>query len=108
MTLPQEIMLFEKRITETELFATLFDRYVYHLKEKALDPFLENENFRRAIKDYGKEDFKTYDNRIREEVTYLSDNLCNKFGYTKKGAKEVCIYVIDNDLAKQFERPTKE
>ena len=108
VTLPQEIMLFEKRITETELFATLFDRYVYHLKEKALDPFLENENFRRAIKDYGKEDFKTYDNRIREDVTYLSDNLCNKFGYTKKGAKEVCIYVIDNDLAKQFERPTKE
>jgi hypothetical protein len=24
---------------------------------------------------------------------------------TKKGAKEVCIYVIDNDLAKKFEKP---
>ncbi len=104
-TLPQEIMIQEKNIIETELYDSMFSRYVYNLKEKALDPFLENENFRRAIKDYDKEDFKTYDKRIRDEVTYLKDNLCSKYGYTKKGAKEVCIYVIDNDLAKKFEKP---
>jgi hypothetical protein len=67
-----------------------------------LDPFLENENFRRAIKDYDKEDFKTYDKRIRDDVTYLINNLCEKCKYTEQGAKGICIYVIDNDLAKKF------
>ncbi len=105
-TLPQEIILQEKSVTETTLYETMFDRYVYNLKEKALDPFLENENFRRAIKDFKKETFKTYDKRIRGEVTFLIDNLCNKCGYTQQGAKEVCMYVIDNDLAKKFERST--
>jgi len=75
------------------------------LKEKVLDPFLENENFRRAIKDYDAEDFKTYDKRIRDDVTYLIQNLCEKNHYTELGAKEVCIYVIDSDLAKKFAKP---
>ena len=38
-------------MTETRLYQELHERYVHNLKEKALDPFLENENFRRAIKD---------------------------------------------------------
>ena len=80
----------------------MHDRYVHNLKEKVLDPFLENENFRRAIKDYDHEDFKTYDKRIRDDVTYLINNLCEKCKYTEQGAKEICIYVIDNDLAKKF------
>ena len=83
----------------------MHDRYVYNLKEKVLDPFLENENFRRAIKDYNKEDFKTYDRRIRDDVTYLIGNLGKKYRYTEQGAKEVCMYVIDNDLAKKFSKP---
>jgi hypothetical protein len=29
-------------------------------------------------------------------------NLQKKFGYTEQGAQEVCIYVIDNQLAKTF------
>ncbi|MBI1919908.1 MAG: serine protein kinase PrkA [Geobacter sp.] len=105
-TLTQEIMAEEKPITETRLFADLHDRYVYNLKEKALDPFLENENFRRAIKDYDRDTFKTYDKRIRSDVAFLIGNLGSKFHYTKNGAKEVCIYVIDNDLARQFTIPT--
>jgi len=107
-TLPQEIMLQGKPVTETSLYEAMLDRYVYNLKEKALDPFLENENFRRAIKDINKDAFKTYDKRIREEVTFLIDNLCNNYDYTQQGAKEVCIYVIDNDLAKKFERSAGE
>ncbi|MCP4350532.1 MAG: serine protein kinase PrkA [Desulfobacterales bacterium] len=104
-TLTQEILLDETPVTETELYQALYERYVHNLKEKVLDPFLENENFRQAIKDYGEEEaFKTYDKRIRDDVTFLIDNLCNKCGYTHQGAKEVCIYVIDNDLAKQFEQ----
>lgn len=101
-TLSREIMIENKAITETELYESLRERYIYNLKEKVLDPFLENENFRRAIKDYETETFKTYDRKIREDVTYLITNLTKKFHYTPKGAKEVCIYVIDNDLAKRF------
>jgi ABC-type uncharacterized transport system fused permease/ATPase subunit len=89
-------------IGETKIYQSMHDRYVHNLKEKVLDPFLENENFRRAIKDYDEEDFKTYDKRIRDDVTYLINNLCEKCKYTEQGAKEICIYVIDNDLAKKF------
>ena len=102
-TLTQDIMLGGLSITETALFKALQERLVKNLKEKALDPFLDNENFRRAIKDYGVKDFKTYDKRIRDDVKYLIRNLRKKFGYTEQGAKEVCIYVIDNDLARKFD-----
>lgn len=101
-TLTQDMLIHGKEITETEVYQSLHDRYVYNLKEKVLDPFLRNENFRRAIKDYTTESFRTYDKRIREEVTFLMGNLNKKYGYSELGAKEVCIYVIDNDLAKTF------
>lgn len=104
-TLTQEIMVEGLPITATKIYQSMHDRYVYNLKEKVLDPFLENENFRRGIKDYNKEDFKTYDRRIRDDVSYLIDNLCKKYRYTEQGAKEVCMYVIDNDLAKKFSNP---
>jgi hypothetical protein len=95
-TLTQELMLEGKPIAETGLYTSLYERYVYHIKEKVLEPFLKNENFRRAIKDFDSEDFKTYDRRIRDDVTYLMDNLCKKFNYTQLGAREVCIYLVDN------------
>ena len=101
-TLTQEIMVEGLRLTESKIFQEMHDRYVNNLKEKVLEPFLKNENFRRAIKDYDAEDFKTYDKRIRNDVTYLINNLCEKYHYPELGAKEVCIYVIDNDLAKKF------
>ena len=104
-TLTQEIMLEGKDITQTGLYRSLHERYVYHLKEKVMDPFLENGNFRRAVKDYNKEAFKTYDKRIRDEVEYLINNLCTKHFYTEQGAKQVCMYVIDMDLAKTFSNP---
>ena len=104
-TLTQEIMVEGKPITETKIYESMYDRYIYNLKEKVLDPLLKNENFRRAIKDYNEEDFKAYDQKIRDDVTYLIKNLCGKYKYTELGAKEVCIYVIDNDLAKKFENP---
>jgi len=101
-TLTQEIMVEDVPIAETKIYQSMHDRYVHNLKEKVLNPFLKNENFRRAIKDYDAEDFKTYDKRIRDDVTYLINNLCEKCKYTERGAKEICIYVIDNDLAKKF------
>jgi predicted nucleic-acid-binding protein len=101
-TLTQEIMVEGLPIDRTRLFRDLNDRYVHNLKEKVLDPLLENENFRRAIKDFNEEAFKTYDKKIREDVAYLIANLGRKYRYSEQGAKEVCIYVIDNDLAKKF------
>jgi len=104
-TLTQEIMVEGKPVTETKIYQSLHERYVYNLKEKVLDPFLENENFRRAIKDYDEEGFKAYDKKIKNDVTYLVNNLCTRYKYTKRGAKEVCIYSIDSDLAKKFANP---
>ena len=101
-TLTQEILMEGKSITKTALFEALHERYVFNLKEKALDPFMDKKNFRMAIKDYEGDDFKTYDKRIRNDVTFLITNLCSKYRYTQQGAKEVCIYVIDNELPKKF------
>jgi len=98
-TLTQEILSEGRSLTATELYQNLHERYVSHLKDKALDPFLKNENFRRAIKDFGRDEFKAYDKKIRDDVSFLMSNLCDKHFYTRKGAKEVCIYVIDNQLA---------
>jgi len=104
VTLTQEIRAAGKSIDGTALYRELYDRYVYNLKEKVLDPFLENENFRRAIKDYNSDDFKTYDKRIKNDVSFLIGNLCNRYGYTHQGAQAVCIYAIDNDLARYYGR----
>ncbi len=101
-TLTRDIMLDGKPVTQTDLYANLRERYIFHLKEKALDPFLKNENFRRAIKDFDTEAFKTYDRKIREDVAFLIDNLVKKYQYNKKGAREICMYVVDNDLARKF------
>ncbi len=101
-TLTQEILVDGKPIDETDVYATLQERYVYNLKENVLDPLLENKNFRRAIKDYDTDAFKTYDKKIRNVVTYLIHNLDTKYHYTEQSAKEICVYVIDNDLAKKF------
>lgn len=89
-------------IEETEQYAALLARYNRSLKENVMAPFIKNENFRRAIKDFGNDTFKTYDKRIRFEVTLLFSNLETKFGYSRQGAKKICIYAIDNDLAKKY------
>lgn len=102
-TLTQEILAEGRDPRETRLYRTLHERYVHNLKEKVLDPFLDNPNFRRAIKDYDSDAFKTYDKRIRDDVSFLINNLCGaKFHYTRQSAREVCVYVIDNDLARKF------
>ncbi|MFT5700722.1 MAG: putative Ser/Thr protein kinase [Desulforhopalus sp.] len=103
--LPQEMLRDGLKITETTLYQYLYDKYIHTLKEKVLEPFLENENFRRAIKDYNREDFKTYDKKIQSDVTFLIENLQKKYRYSRQGAKEICIYVVDNNLAQIFSEP---
>ena len=103
-TLTQEIINESKDITKTTLYFNLMERYLHNLKQKVLDPFLTNENFRRAIKDYDTKTFHTYDSRIQEDVTFLINNLVKKYHYTPTGAKEMCIYVVDNDLPQKFNK----
>jgi predicted Ser/Thr protein kinase len=98
----QQILIEGRNVTATNIFKDLRERYVHNLKEKVLDPFLENENFRRAIKDADEPEFTSYDRKIREDVAYLIGNLKTKYHYSQQGAKEVSMYVIDNDLAKKF------
>lgn len=100
--LPQEILRDGLTITETALYLHLYERYTYSLKEKVLEPFLKNENFRRAIKDFDLDQFRTYDKKIQSDVTFMIDNLQKKHRYSRQGAKEICIYVVDNNIAEMF------
>ncbi|MDO8592621.1 MAG: serine protein kinase PrkA [bacterium] len=100
----QEIMIGDKKITDTEQYRDLKERYSQNLKETVLDPFLDDTNFRTAINDYGTENFSNNDKKIKDDVALLINNLINKSGYTEQGAKEVCVYVIDNDLARKYSK----
>lgn len=102
ITLTREILQEKKKLTETELYKELHQRYMRNLKNNALDPFLENENFRNAIKEYNTKEFSAHDKKIRKDVTFLIKNLEKKFTYSEDGAKEICIYVIDKNLATKF------
>ncbi len=99
-TLAQEMRVEGKSIIETKLYLDLYALYTRSLKENALDPFLDNDNFRQAIKDFGSDEFKAHDQAIQDDVGFLIQNLCDKFGYTREGAKQVCVNVIDKDLAR--------
>ncbi len=97
-TLAREIRVMGIDIKETTQYKSLFERLIRNLKENALTPFITNENFRRAIIDYGTPSFKMYDNRLRKDVNFLIQNLKIKFGYTESGAKQICVYLIDHGL----------
>ncbi|MCG8568539.1 MAG: serine protein kinase PrkA [Spirochaetes bacterium] len=92
----------KKKLIHTDLYKELHDRYTKNLKTNALDPFLKNENFRNAIKEYHTQDFSSHDRKIKRDVTLLIRNLMRHFYYSEEGAKEVCIYVIDKQLATVF------
>ncbi len=92
----------DRKITETPLYQDLFLDYTKNLKEKALDPFIKSDGFREAVRCSGTKEFATFDTRIKEHVTHMIENLVNKFGYTEQGAKEICLYVIDQKLAERF------
>jgi predicted Ser/Thr protein kinase len=101
-TLAQDINMEEKQITETKQYKKLFDRYTKNLKENALVMYLDNENFRRAIQAYNTPAFNTFDERLKNDVTNLIGNLQKKFNYNEEGARQVSIYVLDKDLAREY------
>ncbi|MDP3731363.1 MAG: serine protein kinase PrkA [bacterium] len=90
------------QITETELYKELFVACVRNLKEKTFEPFLKSDNFKEAVKAFGTGEFETFDTRLREHVAYMVNNLVNQFGYTEQGAKEICLYVVDQKLIEKF------
>lgn len=100
--LTQEILAEGKAITQTELYTTLYERYLHHIKAKVLDPFIANQNFRRAIKDFGTEEFKTYDHKIQNDVSFMMKNLQRRYNYSRQGAKETFIDLIDRGVAQKF------
>ncbi len=104
--LPQEMLRDGLPITETSLYLHLYERYTFNLKEKVLEPFLKNENFRRAVKDFDQDQFRTYDKKIQSDITFMIENLQKKHRYSRQGAKEICSYVIDNNLAEMFSGTT--
>jgi hypothetical protein len=107
IALPQEMLRDGMLITETSLYAHLYEKCIHNLKEKVLEPFLKNENFRRAVKVFNREEFKTYDRKIQDDITYMMENLQKKHKYSRQGAKEICTYVVDNNIAENFALPPK-
>jgi len=101
-TLSQEIKVQNKHIEDTEQFKELYEKYTKNLKENALAPYLNNDNFRRAILDFDSAGFKTYDSKLRRDIKMLISNLMKIYNYTQEGAKQVCIYALDKNLVKQF------
>jgi predicted Ser/Thr protein kinase len=101
-SLAHEIKVLKKKITETELFRKLFERYTRNLKSNALAPYTENDNFRRALSDHGSKGFDKYDDRIKRDINHLIQNLQNKFGYCATGAKQVSMYVLERKLVDKY------
>jgi predicted Ser/Thr protein kinase len=89
-------------ICKTEIYKELYDSYINNLREHIFQPFLQYTAFENAIKEFGTPKFEVYDNRTKEEVTFLIKNLTEKFKYSKEGAKHVCLYIIRNKIAENF------
>ena len=101
-TLSYEIKLLKKEIHETKLYATLFEKYTRNLKENALANYSQNDNFRRALLDFGTTGYKSYDNIVKNTISRMINNLKCKFGYNSEGARQMALYVIDKKLDKKY------
>jgi len=97
-TLAQEIKVHDKKITQTSQFRRLFIDYTSNLKQNALIPFLDNQNFRQAVIDFGTKNFEKYDSRLKNDIHRLIKNLKHRYRYTTSSAIDTVLYVIDNKL----------
>lgn len=89
-------------VRDTEIYNELYNTYINNLREHIFQPFLQYAAFESAVKEFGSPKFEVYDNRTKEEVSFLINNLISKFRYSKEGAKHVCLYVIRNKIAENF------
>ncbi len=97
-TLSQEIKVQGLEITQTKQFKELFIDYTTNLKQNALAPFLNNENFRRALQDYGRKDFEKYEKRLQTTVNRLINSLKKRYNYSKTTAVQIVLYVLDKNI----------
>lgn len=101
-TLTQEMKLENKAITETKQYADILERYVESLKKTALNPYTGNDNFRRALAEYGQKEFESYDEKLRNDIENMLANLQKKFRYSQAGALIVARHVIENNLPERY------
>lgn len=101
-TLTQEIQIEKKQIQETLQFKTLYSQYINYLKENALAPYVENEIFKMALKEFNTSSFNNYDDKLKRSIRFLIKNLINKFGYSAKGALQIALYVLERNLDKKY------
>ncbi len=101
-TLAQEINVQGKDIRNTQQFKNLYKRFTNSLKESALSPFSENIHFKTALIEFGKPSFEKYDSKVKRTVEFLINNLTKKYKYTRDGAIQIVLYVIENKLDKKY------
>lgn len=97
-TLAQEIEVKQKKWQHTQLIQDLFDLYKENIKKASLDPYLKNQSFRFALKDYFTDKFGNYDNKIQEDIRHMISVMCDKYGYSERGAIKITLYIIDRNL----------
>lgn len=103
-TFTDEMQLQGLPITETELYLRLYKDYANNLKDRVLDPWIDNESFRRAVVDYGEADFESgYDKKIKEAIEYLLVNFQKEeYGsHTLAQAKKTVLSVLDKEKQKK-------
>ncbi len=93
----------EDKIQTSDIYKELYNTYINNLREHIFRPFLQYSSFENAIKEYGSPKFDVYDERTKEEVSFLINNLKTKFKYSQEGAKHVCLYVIRNKIAEDLD-----
>jgi hypothetical protein len=101
-TLSLEIQVKKKKLEDTEQFENLFEKYTKSLKENALAPYINNDSFRMALKDYDTPSFKKYDSRLKKDVQQLLRQLVKRFNYELEGAKQIALYALDKNLPAKF------
>lgn len=101
-TLAQDINIKNMNITGTDQFKSLFEKYTRNLKENSMAPYVDNDNFRRAVLDYKTPAFNSFDDRIKKDVLHLINNLMNKYKYSLEGARQVTIYVLDKKISRKY------
>jgi predicted Ser/Thr protein kinase len=101
-TLSIDLQVKDKKLEETDQFKGLFEKYTKSLKENALAPYINNDSFRMAIKDYNTPSFRKYDSRLKKDVQQLLTQLVDRFDYELEGAKQISLYALDKNLPGKF------
>ncbi|MFP4190143.1 MAG: hypothetical protein ACLFSL_03850 [Candidatus Woesearchaeota archaeon] len=83
-------------LLETELYKELMDNYKSTAREHVLDDLIAQDSFIDAIKSYGERRFRIYDDKLKESVTRLMENMKGCYGYTQEGAKDVCSNILSD------------